>query len=293
MNQLARRTASFVATVFLAGSLAYLIPRFPALWTDYGSFPSISDFLDWWLWALQGGFINDKVTQAVPWTLTLMGLATTVSFVIGSIAGALMASPFGKIGRIARWGTPAALTMYATPYFIFGMVLIWLFVWLWAVFPTGGGYTLGETPTLTWEGIRTLLWHGTLPTLSIILTGTAHWLVLMRGMMVTIEGEDYVIQSRAMGLQDWRIFAWYRMRNCALPQFTQLFLSMGIIFTGAVMVEIVFAYPGIGYLLQQAILGNNAGLVQSIVITTAIIFAVLLAIMETLYPLIDRRIVRD
>ncbi|MXZ02646.1 MAG: hypothetical protein F4Y88_02925, partial [Chloroflexi bacterium] len=147
MNQLARRTASFVATVFLAGSLAYLIPRFPALWTDYGSFPSISDFLHWWLWALQGGFINDKVTQAVPWTLTLMGLATTVSFVIGSIAGALMASPFGKIGRIARWGTPAALTMYATPYFIFGMVLIWLFVWLWAVFPTGGGYTLGETPT--------------------------------------------------------------------------------------------------------------------------------------------------
>ena len=244
MNQLTRRTASFVATVFLAGSLAYLIPRFPALWTDYGSFPSISDFLDWWLWALQGGFINDKVTQAVPWTLALMGIATAVSFVIGSIAGALMASPFGKIGRIARWGTPAALTMYATPYFIFGMVLIWLFVWLWAVFPTGGGYTLGETPTLTWEGIQTLLWHGTLPMLSIILTGTAHWLVLMRGMMVTIEGEDYVIQSRAMGLQDWRIFAWYRMRNCALPQFTQLFLSLGIIFTGAVMVEIVFAYPG-------------------------------------------------
>ena len=82
------------------------------------------------------------------------------------------------------------------------------------------------------------------------------------------------------------------MRNCALPQFTQLFLSMGIIFTGAVMVEIVFAYPGIGYLLQQAILGNNAGLVQSIVITTAIIFAVLLAVMETVYPLIDRRIGR-
>ena len=293
MLQLTRRTASFVATVFLAGSLAYLIPRFPALWTDYGSFPTIFDFIDWWTWVLKGGFITDKVTQAIPWTLALMGLATAVSFILGSIAGALMASPFGKIGHIARWGAPAALTMYATPYFIFGMVLIWLFVWLWAVFPTGGGYTLGETPTLTWQGIQTLIWHGTLPTLSIILTGTAHWLVLMRGMMVTVEGEDYVIQSRAMGLQDWRIFAWYRMRNCALPQFTQLFLSMGIIFTGAVMVEIVFAYPGIGYLLQQAILGNNSGLVQSIVITTAIIFAVLLAIMELLYPLIDRRIVRN
>ena len=293
MSQLARRTASFVATVFLAGSLAFLVPRLPALWTDYGSFPNAVDFVNWWLWVLEGGFVSDKVTQAVPWTLALMGLATTVSFILGSVAGALMASPFGKIGHLARWGTPAALTMYATPYFIFGMILIWLFVWLVELFPTGGGYTLGETPELTWHGIRTLLWHGTLPTLSIILTGTAHWLVLMRGMMVTVEGEDYVIQSRAMGLKDWRIFSWYRMRNCALPQFTQLFLSMGIIFTGAVMVEIVFAYPGIGYLLQQAILGNNTGLVQSIVITTAIIFAVLLAIMETLYPLIDRRIVRD
>ena len=292
MNQLTRRTASFILTVFFAGSITYLIPRLPALWTEYGSFPTLPDFLDWWFWALQGGFINPKVTQAVPWTLALMGLATAVSFILGSIAGALMASPFGKIGRIARWTTPAALTIYATPYFIFGMILIWLFVWLWAIFPTGGGYTLGETPALTWHSIRTILWHGTLPTLSIILTGTAHWLVLMRGMMITIEGEDYVIQSRAMGLQDWRIFTWYRMRNCALPQFTQLFLSLGIIFTGAVMVEIVFAYPGIGYLLQQAIIANNPTIIQSIVITTTIIFATLLAIMETLYPLTDPRITR-
>ena len=292
MYQLTRRAASFITTVFLAGSITYLVPRLPALWTEYGSFPSVYDFVDWWIWVVQGGFISDKVTQAIPWTLALMGLATAVSFVIGSLAGALMASPFGKIGQIARWSTPAALTMYATPYFIFGMILIWLFVWLYELFPSGGGYTLGETPELTWLGIRTLLWHGTLPMLSIVLTGTAHWLVLMRGMMVTVEGEDYVMLSRAMGLRDWRIFSWYRMRNCALPQFTQLFLSMGIIFTGAVMVEIVFAYPGIGYLLQQAILGNDSKTAQSIVITTAIIFAILLAVMETVYPLIDRRIGR-
>ena len=293
MYQLTRRAASFITTVFLAGSITYLVPRLPALWTEYGSFPSVYDFADWWIWVVQGGFISDKVTQAIPWTLALMGLATAVSFVIGSLAGALMASPFGKVGQLARWSTPAALTMYATPYFIFGMILIWLFVWLYEVFPSGGGYTLGETPELTWHGIHTLLWHGTLPMLSIVLTGTAHWLVLMRGMMVTVEGEDYVMLSRAMGLRDWRIFSWYRMRNCALPQFTQLFLSMGIIFTGAVMVEIVFAYPGIGYLLQQAILGNDSKTVQSIVITTAIIFAILLAVMETVYPLIDRRIGRD
>ena len=292
MYQLTRRAASFITTVFLAGSITYLVPRLPALWTKYGSFPSVYDFADWWIWVVQGGFISDKVTQAIPWTLALMGLATAVSFVIGSLAGALMASPFGKVGQLARWSTPAALTMYATPYFIFGMILIWLFVWLYEVFPSGGGYTLGETPELTWHGIRTLLWHGTLPMLSIVLTGTAHWLVLMRGMMVTVEGEDYVMLSRAMGLRDWRIFSWYRVRNCALPQFTQLFLSMGIIFTGAVMVEIVFAYPGIGYLLQQAILGNDSKTVQSIVITTAIIFAILLAVMETVYPLIDRRIGR-
>ncbi len=293
MLQFARRTTYFITTAFLAGSLTFLLPQMPSLWTNRRSFPSPADFYEWWLWILQGGFVNPVVTQAVPWTLTLMGLATLVSFLIGSLAGALLASPFGKVGSVARWMTPAALTMYATPYFIFGMVLIWLFVWLFEIFPTGGGYTLGETPTLTWHGIKTLIWHGTLPMLSIVLTGTAHWLVLMRGIMVTVEGEDYVIQSRSMGLKDWRVFAWYRMRNCMLPQFTQLFLSMGIIFTGTVMVEIVFAYPGLGYLLQQAILGNDSATVQSIVITTAAIFAALLAIMETAYPLIDRRIQRS
>ncbi len=293
MNQITRRTLSFGATVFIAGSLTYLVPRLQALWTDYGSFPSVFDFVEWWIWVFQGGFINDKVMQAVTWTLALMSLATAVSFIIGSISGALMASPFGKIGKLAFWGTPAALTMYATPYFIFGMVLIWLFVWIVEVFPSGGGYTLGESPEFSLHGLRTLLWHGTLPIFSIILTGTAHWLILMRGMMVTVAGEDYIIQSQAMGLKEWRIFSWYRMRNCALPQFTQLFLSMGVILTGAVMVEIVFAYPGVGYLLQQAIIGNDSETVQSVVITTAIIFAVLLAIMETVYPLIDRRIGLD
>ena len=293
MRQLANRVASFAVTVFLAGTLTYLVPRLDALWDADRELPAPADFVDWWIWVLQGGFVAAKVTQAIPWTLALMSVATAVSFIVGTLAGALMASPVGRIGGIARWATPASLAMYATPYFVFGMVLIWLFVWLWALFPTGGGYTLGESPELTWHGVRTLLWHGTLPLLSIVMTGTAHWLVLMRGMMVTVNREDYVTQATAMGLDEWRIFAWYRMRNCALPQFTQLFLSLGIIFTGAVMVEIVFAYPGIGYLLQQAILGNDSQIVQSIVITTTLMFATLLAAMESMYPLIDRRISVD
>ena len=290
MNVVSRRIASFAVTVFLAGTVTYVLPKLPSIWSGDGQLPGPSAFIDWWAWVLQGGFIDPAVTQAIPWTLSLMGLATVVSFVVGSIAGALLASPFGKIGTLAQWSTPAALTLYATPYFILGMVLIWLFVWLVDLFPPGGGYSLGESPELSWHGIQTILWHGTLPISSIVLAGIAHWLVLMRAMMVTVEGEDYVTLSRAMGLNETRIFTWYRMRNCALPQVTQLFLSLGIIFTGAVMVEIVFAYPGIGYLLQQAILSNNASQLQSIVITTALMFALLLAVMESLYPVIDRRI---
>ena len=114
----------------------------------------------------------------------------------------------------------------------------------------------------------------------------------MRSMMVIVQDEGYAQMSRAMGLKSWRVFYSYQVRNALLPQITFLVLSLGFIVSGSALVEIVFSYPGIGYLLQQAIIGNDSNTVQSIVITTAIIFAVLLAIMETVYPLIDRRIGR-
>lgn len=292
-DQARKRVVGFVVTVSLAGTVLYSFPIVISGGIDAGWMSFVRGYVDWWISALRGDFLTPKVSQSIPWTLSLMGLSTAVAFIAGTIAGALLESPLGRFGWFAKSGSSVFLVLYATPFFVFGMVLIWVFVWMLGWFPNGGGYTLGESPALSLAAIRTLLWHGTLPFSSIIITGIAQWLILMRAMMITTNGEDYVAFSRAMGLKSWRILSWYRMRNCALPQVTQLFMSLGIILTGAVVVEIVFAYPGIGYVLQQAIIGNDQETVRSVVITTSLIFAALLAIMDMLYPVIDRRISRN
>ena len=156
----------------------------------------------------------------------------------------------------------------------------------------GSGYTLGESPESSLKGIYTLARHDFLPALSLVAVAPGGWAIVMRSMMVIVQDEGYAQMSRAMGLKSWRVFYSYQVRNALLPQITFLVLSLGFIVSGSALVEIVFSYPGIGYLLQQAIIGNDSNTVQSIVITTAFIFAVLLAIMETVYPLIDRRIGR-
>ena len=184
------------------------------------------------------------------------------------------------------------MIVHSIPYFLLGIMLIALFAVTWAFFPVGSGYTLGESPEFSLKGLYTLAKHAFLPALSLVAVAAGGWAIVLRSMMVIVQGEDYVQMSKAMGLKSWRVFYSHQVRNALLPQVTFLALSMGIIFTGAVMVEIVFSYPGIGYLLQQAIIGNDSNTVQSIVITTAFIFAVLLATMETVYPLIDRRIGR-
>ena len=289
-SQAWRRVATILVTVIGAGTVIYFVPVLALGRYATGWEPILDGYLTWWAGLAQGSFITPKVSQALPWTLTLVGMSTAIAFLIGTFAGALVASPVKRFGVVARWATPAALTLYATPFFVLGMVMIWVFVWLLDWFPSGGGYTLGETPEWNPAGVATLLWHGTLPFTSIVVAGIAQWLVLMRSVMVMTEGEDYVLLARSMGLNPWRVLSWYKMRNCLLPQITHLVMNMGLILTGTVLVEIVFAYPGIGYVLQQAILGNDFGTVTSVVITTSVLFALLLAVLEVAYPLIDRRI---
>lgn len=289
-SQLWRRGATMMVTVVCAGTIVYFVPVLAAERYADGWSGVVSGYWQWWADIAQGGFMVPKVSQAIPWTLTLVGFSTAVAFAIGTLAGALIASPAGRIATLARWATPAALTMYATPFFVFGMVLLWIFVWLLDWFPTGGGYTHGETPEWSLHGVATLLWHGTLPVASIILVGLGQWLVSMRSLMVTTVGEDYVALGRSMGLRQWRIIAHYQMRNCILPQITLLLMNLGLVFAGTVLVEIVFAYPGVGYVLQQAILGNDLETVASVVVTTSVLFAIMLGGMEIIYRLLDRRI---
>jgi peptide/nickel transport system permease protein len=143
---------------------------------------------------------------------------------------------------------------------------------------------------LTPAFILDVVWHSILPALSIILVSTGGWALGMRSMMIMTQGEDYVVFADAMGLKDRTIFTHYAVRNALLPQVTALALALGTIVSGAVLVEVIFGYPGIGTMLYQAIRGSDYYLVQGIVFVVIVSIGLTTFILDIIYPLLDPRI---
>jgi peptide/nickel transport system permease protein len=167
---------------------------------------------------------------------------------------------------------------------------MYLFAFQFQWLPIFGGYSAGASPALTSPFVLDVLRHAVLPSLSIILVSVGGWALAMRGMMVTTMGEDYVTFAEAKGLQSATIFTRYCIRNAILPQTTGLALALGQILSGAVLVEVVFGYPGIGTLLFQAIKESDFFLIQGIVFTVIIALGFATFVLDVVYPLLDPRI---
>ncbi len=133
-------------------------------------------------------------------------------------------------------------------------------------------------------------WHAILPATAIIVAGIGIWALEMRGMMISILGEDYIALARIKGLKEGRIFTWYGMRNGLLPQATALAVRLGYIVAGAILVEVIFSYPGIGYKLYQAIQSKDFFVIQGIVLVLIFAIAFVMLVMDLIYPRIDPRI---
>jgi peptide/nickel transport system permease protein len=129
-----------------------------------------------------------------------------------------------------------------------------------------------------------------LPALAIVLASMGGWALGMRGMMITSDGEDYLILAQAKGLRPRRIFWRYSVRNAILPQVTALALSMGSIVAGSILVEYIFAYPGTGYLLYQGIVNNDFTLIQGVVFVLIVATSFAVLIIDLIYPILDPRI---
>ncbi|MXZ03280.1 MAG: ABC transporter permease [Chloroflexi bacterium] len=169
-------------------------------------------------------------------------------------------------------------------------MLIALLAFTWAVFPLGGGYTLGESPEFSLNGLFTIVKHAFLPALSLVAVAAGGWAIVMRSMIVIVQGEDYVQMSRAMGLKPWRVFYTYQVRNALLPQITFLALSLGFIVSGSALVEVVFVYPGIGTILLDAITVKDLPLLQLILLVVIIVVTLFLILLDIVYPILDPRI---
>ena len=202
--------------------------------------------------------------------------------------GALAAWP--RSPPIFRAIMPAFMVLSAIPFYLVGLVLIYLLAFRFNVFPNGGGQELAAQPALTWDYIGDVLYHSILPAISIVLASIGFWGLGMRGMMVTVQGEDYMVFADAKGLKPARIFLGYGVRNAILPQVTALALSFGRIVSGSVLVEIVFAYPGIGTLLFQAIKLSDYFTIYGCVIILVLATGISMILVDLLYPLLDPRV---
>src|SRR5258708_2883460 len=208
--------------------------------------------------------VSDMIGRSLPWTIGLLAVATVISFVLGSTVGALLG--WRRTPNFVKNLLPISLTFTSVPFFMFGMLLIYLFAYGLRWFDPTGSTAQGTQPDFSLAYIWNVISHAILPAFAIVITSMGFWALGMRGMMVTSDGEDYLILAQAKGLRPRRIFLRYAVRNAILPQVTALALSLGGIVGGSILVEYIFAYPGMGYLLfQDGIIDNYFTLIHGLV----------------------------
>lgn len=230
----------------------------------------------------------DVMGSALPWTIGLLFTTTLLAFIIGTLAGALLG--WRKSPRFIHYVFPPLLTFSAIPFFLLGLILLYVFAFNLRWFPLFGGYTPGSFPAWNLEFAEDVVRHSFLPAVAILLSSMGFWALGMRGMMVTAEGEDYMIFAEASGLKNRTLFFSYAMRNALLPQTTALGLSLGTLLTGSLLVEVIFNYPGIGGLLYFSIRQFDYFVIQGVIFTIVLGVAIATFILDLIYPILDPRI---
>ena len=321
MRMISRRIAFYVITAIVAITVNFFIPRLmpgnpalsvigriqateskqaiAALEQQYGVLTKTGiwgQYMQYWSHLLHGNLgtslnfypasVGSLIRAALPWTIALVGTATVISFVLGTLLGVAAA------WRRGSWldGVLPAMTFFqAAPYFFVAILAVALFATKLGWFPANSGYdTTTLNPGLDWPFISNVLDHAVLPAMTIVLASMAGWTIGMRNMMITTMDEDYVLLAEAKGLPARRVIS-YAARNALLPSVAGFSLAVGFIVSGALLTEIVFSYPGIGYLLFTAIGSNDYPLLQGIflIITFAVLLANLAA--DFVYAFLDPR----
>ena len=261
----------------LSGTLAAQYGRFMerVLFTgDFG--PSLS---------MYPTSVNALVRQALPWTVGLLGSATLIAWAGGNLIGLL--AGYRPQRRLSRALEAVAIVLYPIPYYIFSLLLIILFCYVWPIFPLTT-MVRGTAPSPVW--IVSVLYNSLLPGLSLVVGHVGWWLISMKALSSSIAEEEFVQYARLRGVADRRIMIHYVARNALLPQITFLALQLGLIFSGAIITEILFSYPGLGTLIYQAVTQGDYNLMMGTI--TLSIFAVATAtlLVDLAYPLLDPRV---
>jgi len=255
-----------------------------------------SQYIDYWQQLFRGDLglsftafpspVSEVISYALPWTVALVGITTIISFILGT-----------GLGVIAGWRRgswidgllPATTFLSSVPYFWLGLLAIYLLAGPGSFFPSSGGYDGAYVPAWDQYFIPSAIQHSLLPALTILISSVSGWILSMRNMMVTVAAEDYITVAHAKGLSDRRVALSYAARNALLPNVSGFALALGFIVGGTLLVEIVFSYPGLGFLLFRAVGAKDYPLMQGIflVITISVLVANLIA--DVVYLMLDPR----
>jgi peptide/nickel transport system permease protein len=234
--------------------------------------------------------VSEVIADALPWTVALVGITTLLSFLIGTVLGVVAG---WRRGSWIDGLLPATTFLSSVPYFWLGLVAIALLAGPGSFFPSSGGYEPGLVPNWDSIFIGSAVKHSLLPALTILISSVSGWILGMRNMMVTVAAEDYITVAHAKGLPERRVALSYAARNALLPNVSGFALALGFIVGGTLLVEIVFSYPGLGFLLYRAVGAKDYPLMQGIflVITVSVLLANVLA--DVAYLLLDPRTRKD
>lgn len=235
--------------------------------------------------------VSTVIGQALPWTLGLVGMATVISFMVGMLMGIYTA---WRRGSTLDAVLPPVFTMMSGfPYFWVALAILYVIGFKAGWFPISGGYTDGLTAGLSLRFLESVVRHGVLPAFTIVLTSVGYWAVNMRNTMITTLSEDYVTMAKAKGLKDRVVMLGYAARNAILPNLTGFAMSLGFVVSGAILTEVVFSYPGVGYMLFQAVEQEDYPLIQGLLLL--IVVAVLAAnlVADLLYAVLDPRVNKE
>lgn len=230
--------------------------------------------------------VASVIATALPWTIGLVGMSTIIAFVLGLTIGTIAAWRRGSFLDVAL---PASAFLQALPYFWLGLVAIEIFAVKLGWFPIEGGYTAGLSTGFNGGFIGSASFHAVLPAVTIVITSMSGWMVGQRNVMITTLDQDYVLVAQAKGISQRRVMISYAARNAILPNFASFAQALGFVVSGALLVELVFSYPGIGYVLLSAVNNEDYPLMEAIFLI--IVLAVLAAnfIADLVYVVLDPR----
>jgi peptide/nickel transport system permease protein len=234
--------------------------------------------------------VSTVIGSGFSWTLRLIGFATILSFILGVFLGVLAAWRRGKF--LDSFVLPTLSIMGAFPYFFVALIALYVLALSLGIFPLGHAFDVKAFTLEEWNNpqfVTSVFQHALLPALTILITSIGGWMLGMRNNMIGVLSQDYIVMAQAKGLSDQRIMFSYAARNAILPSLTAFAMNLAFIVGGALLVEVVFSYPGVGYLLLQAVNNRDYPLMQGIFLMITIAILVANFLVDIAYTFLDPR----